>query len=134
HLLHLGGRDVRRVAAQEIAVPEEFGALEGLEQIAEPELDALAEPEEIHVAPSERHGVLREIRGKYSRLRLVIRIGRGEVAAAGAHVEQQQGTVLLRHAADLGKRGAAEDLGLLARNQRRGACEELEAEKRLALG
>src|SRR6266850_8514275 len=40
HLLHLGRRDVRRIAAQEIAAPDEFGALEGLEQVAQAQLDA----------------------------------------------------------------------------------------------
>ena len=67
-------------------------------------------------------------------MRLVVRIGERQIGAAGADVDDEDRTALLRHAADLDECGAAEDLGFLARDQRLAAREELEAEESLALG
>src|SRR5437870_2486579 len=43
HLLHLGRRDIRRVAREKVAVPDEFRGFEGLEQVADSQVDPLAE-------------------------------------------------------------------------------------------
>src|SRR5205807_4970649 len=56
------------------------------------------------------------------------------VAAAGACIEDQQLAALSSDATDLGECRAAEDLGFLARYQRRRPGEELDAEEALPLG
>ena len=67
-------------------------------------------------------------------MRLVVGIGQRQVGAAGADVEHQQRTALLRHAADLDQRGAPEDLGFLARDQRFRPGQKFDAEECLPLG
>src|SRR5205085_8265930 len=133
HLLHLGRRDIRRVAREKVAVPDEFRAFEGLEQVADSQVDPLAEPGELGIALCQLYRFRREIGGAYARLRLIVGIGEGEIGAAGAHVYDGQLAALLRHATDLDQGGAAENLGFLARNQRCAARQELAAEESLAL-
>src|SRR2546425_3641314 len=99
HLLDLRRRDVRRIAAQEVAAPDEFRGLERLEQVAQAQLDALAQAGEIHVAPGDRDRLGREIGGQDARLRLVVGVREREIRAAGADIDDEQRAALARHAA-----------------------------------
>src|SRR5712675_1513588 len=118
HLRHFRAGDVRRVAAHQVAFADQRGVvLEGGEHVTAGELHTLAQAGEARVAMRELDCLLGQVGCVHPRLWLVVGIGEGEIAAAGADVYDQQFLFSARFFMELGDGGAAEDLRFLARDE-----------------